>query len=140
MSHAPDSVCALLIGGKIASIRDIPNPTESFSLGSLEVELKSGRVIHVRPDGRKSCAIVRGPAVIEPRGWRDLTPELPFAFARNAVVARAEPMKLDQQVVGLKVLFADGAQFVYDVVSGRPRLTTSNEDISKAIQRFAQKS
>lgn len=125
-------MCALLIGGKVASIRDVPNPTDSSSLGSLEVELKSGCVIHARPDGRKRCAILRGPAPVEPRRWRDLTPELPFAFARDAMVAQAEPMTLDEQVVGLKVLFADGAQFAYDVISGRPRLTTPNKDISGA--------
>lgn len=114
----------------MASIRDIADPARPSSLGSLEVELKSGRVIHARDVGARRCAILHGPAGIEPRRWRDLTAKLPFAFARDAVVSLAEPVKLNRRVVGLRVMFTGGPQFVYEISGGRPQLTTSIEDIS----------
>jgi hypothetical protein len=116
----------------VASIRDIPDPSAPSSLGSLEIELKTGRVIHARPDERQSCAILPGPARTDPRRWRDLTPDLPFAFARDAVIGLAEPVERERTVVGLRVVFADGAQFVYDTSNGRPRLETSTDDITGA--------
>lgn len=132
MSQASGSACTALIGGKVASIRDVPVPSAPSSLGSLEIELKNGRVIHARPDATGSCAILTGPAPSEPRRWRDLTTDLPFAFGRDAVISLAEPIDGEQTIVGLRVVFADGAELVYDVSGGRPRLTTSTDEISGA--------
>ena len=116
----------------MASVRDVPDPDAPSSLGSLEIELKSGRMMHARPDGKGNCAIVLGPAPREPLRWRDLTANLPFAFARDAVISVAEPVELKHAVVGLRVVFANGGHFVYDVSNGRPKLTTSTDDISGA--------
>ncbi len=116
----------------MASVRDVPDPDAPSALGSLEIELKTGRVMHARPDGKRSCEIVIGPAPWEPRRWRDLTANLPFAFARDAVISLAEPVELEREVVGLRVVFANGGHFVYDVISGRPRLRASTDDISGA--------
>ncbi|NIP13779.1 MAG: hypothetical protein GWM88_03155 [Pseudomonadales bacterium] len=98
----------------------------------MEIELKNGRIIHARPAGSGGCAILPGPARYEPRRWRDLTPDLPFAFARDAVVTLAEAVELDHKVVGLRLKFANGAQFVYDTSGGGPRLTTSIDEVSGA--------
>lgn len=118
------SVCRTLAGAKVGSIRCIrykAHPDE-LAPGSLEIETKTGRIVHVTPTGDGACRIARGPLPAPPeataatvRHWTDLTAEIPFAFDGRPVIAQVEPVRRGGGTSGCVIEFSNGGRLTYTV-------------------------
>jgi len=121
------TACQALLGEKIGSIRRICHAPDSADTGAswaLEIETKTGRIVHVGPAQDGACLIGTGPAPAPVpamagsiRSWQDLTAEAPFAFDGRPVVTRMEALYRAGRPCGCVMEFSNGGRLTYDLDS-----------------------
>ncbi len=121
------TACQTLIGEKIGSIRRIcyaADGADTSASWALEIETKTGRIVHVRPAQDGTCLIGSGPAPAplpamarSIRRWQDLTAEAPFAFDGRPVVTRMEALYRAGRSCGCVMEFSNGGRLTYDLDS-----------------------
>jgi len=119
------TACQTLIGEKIGSIQRICHAADCADAAAswaLEIETKTGRIVHVRPGQDGVCLIGSGPAPApvpaaarSTRRWEDLTAEAPCAFDGRPVVTRMEPLYRAGRPCGCVMEFSNGGRLTYDL-------------------------
>jgi hypothetical protein len=122
------AVCQLLAGEKLGSIRSIRYLTDSQSatkdiLGALEIETKTGRLVHCAPAHGDTCVIAPGPVPAPDSGpttryWTDLTDTLRFAFDGRPTVSSVHALRKGKQTCGCAIEFSGGGRLIYQVAQG----------------------
>ncbi|MDH3643843.1 MAG: hypothetical protein OES38_17185 [Gammaproteobacteria bacterium] len=121
MTSASDSVGKTLLGERPASIRRVTD--------SLEIETKTGRVVHVTRTTDGQCVMAQGPApdTAPPADQRsrtrvDLTTKIPFAFDNRPTVTSVEFLQHGATRYGCVIGFSGGGQVAYQLDHGQPQL------------------